>query len=340
MAAACAVLIAVPLSAARAFYEPLQWQSFLATVLVGLSYGVAYVIVLEFFLPVALAAPTRPRFRFSQMLISFGFLALAILSGGWLNEAVQGLLGSATSQHWWVGGSIVVIVRLVRLQQENLERRLRLDQTRWRQRAAQSELSALRARVDPHFLFNSLNTAAGLIEEDAERAVVFLTRVAGLYHHIVQAGRLSEVLLKDELEAAESLLEIYSLRYEGRLAFTIDASQEARLLMVPSLCLQPLVENAVLHGLSAGPATEITVRIMADLAEGWLRIRVEDDGPGPGASQHAGAGSSLDDLAARLQLFRGARLSTGSLDSDALASEAGGFQALIEIREASLGGDP
>lgn len=185
--------------------------------------------------------------------------------------------------------------------------RRRLHQLEVRELQAQHEsltaqLRALQARVHPHFLFNALNTLACLIEEDPRRAEKAVERLAELFRYTLGASRERRVSLAQELAATENFLELESLRFGPRMkaALHVDSSvPEAR---VPPLLLQPLVENAVLHGLP-GHGGRVEVEVRCDGKR--LLFTVDDDGPGPGASEHQGAGTALRDLRERLDLLYG-----------------------------------
>ncbi|MEM8932066.1 MAG: histidine kinase [Acidobacteriota bacterium] len=322
---AFAFLVALPVTALQAFYHPVDWHAYKSVVMVGLAYGLSYQAVLHVVLPAVLARMPKPWVAVEMIAGLLGVVSTIAL-GGWLNDSVMPLMDTSTEQHWWVGGTVVVVARLVELDHESLRRRVdaaELQRMRWRDQASRAELRALQAKVDPHFLFNSLNTVAGLIEEDARRAVAVVSRLAGLDRHTLNAGSATTVALADELEAAGAFLEMSALRFEDRLTYEIDAEEGLMHDRVPTSCLLPLVENAVLHGL-ASPAVEssergarprraLTITVRAAGAEGGLRLIVEDDGPGSGRSHHRGSGTALVDLRERLHhLSSGrARLQTG-----------------------------
>lgn len=186
-----------------------------------------------------------------------------------------------------------------------------------------AELAALKARVQPHFLFNSLNTIAGLIEEDPRAAEQALLELSALFRYTLDASEKARVSLGEELEAVQRYLRFEQLRFEDRLRVEVDVAPEAAAVKVPPLVLQPLVENAVAHGVSSrkeGGRVVVSVRIAGDV----LEVVVDDDGPGPSGSTHAGSGTARRDLDKRLALSYGgeARLVTG-------ASALGGFSAKL-----------
>lgn len=188
-----------------------------------------------------------------------------------------------------------------------------------------AQLDALQARVNPHFLFNSLNTVAALIPEDPERAERAVERLAALYRYTLEGSRKERVALAEELDGLADYLELERLRFGDRLSVSIEAAPGTRALVVPPLLLQPLVENAIKHGVAARRgAGRVVVR--AALDGDTLVLTVDDDGPGPGASTHVGTGTSHEDLRARLELLYGGtgRLTTGR-------SALGGFEVKLEL---------
>jgi two-component system sensor histidine kinase AlgZ len=171
------------------------------------------------------------------------------------------------------------------------------------QRAALvAQVQALQARIQPHFLFNCLNTVASLIEEDPRRAEAALEKLADLFRYTLEASSRPLVPLGRELAGVEGFLELETLRFADRLRVALHVEPGLGEVQVPPLLIQPLVENAVLHGVAPrreGGRVEIQLR----RAGGELQVSVEDDGAGPGGSAHRGAGAALDDLRRRLALL-------------------------------------
>jgi len=190
------------------------------------------------------------------------------------------------------------------------ELRTRADavERRWqdqRQAALRAELEALQSRTHPHFLFNSINAVVSLIHDDPDRAARTLEQLADVLRYALQSARRERVPLRDELAMIEDYLEIQRARFGERLCYTLDIEPGLGDVTLPPLVLQPLVENAVLHGLDGG-ARRGTVRVVGRRRGETLELRVDDDGPGLGSSRHAGSGTGLRDLAHRIALLYGA----------------------------------
>jgi two-component system sensor histidine kinase AlgZ len=193
-----------------------------------------------------------------------------------------------------------LLVQELRARADDAQRRL-LEQ---KQAALRAELEALRSRINPHFLFNSMNTVASLIQDDPQLAERTLERLAGLLHYALRGSRLEDVTLGREVEMLRDYLEIQRARFGDRLRYSIEVEPGLEALEVPPVLLQPLVENAVLHGI-AGRSEGGHLLFTARRRDGWVELRIDDDGPGPGASAHRGSGTSLDDIKRRLELVYG-----------------------------------
>jgi hypothetical protein len=175
-------------------------------------------------------------------------------------------------------------------------------------RLAHARLESLKLQMHPHFLFNTLNTITALISTaplTAERVVTGLSELLRVSLH--NAGE-QEVPLERELELLEPYLEIQQIRFQDRLAITLSVAPDSRKALVPNLILQPLVENAIRHGI-APRASGGRVDIDARCENGVLHLRVTDDGVG---LTHAGDrppadGVGLGNTRARLQYLYGSQ---------------------------------
>lgn len=205
---------------------------------------------------------------------------------------------------------------------------------RLREDVANASLQALRAQVNPHFLFNALNAVVTLIGRDPTQAREMLVKISELLRATLTAGDAQETTLAQEVELTARYLEIEQVRFADRLRveWEIDGGLGAH--MVPAFALQPLVENALRHAMAHRRAAGV-VRIIARAAEGGLTLTVRDDGPDSAPSQSAprgGAGVALKNLRARLERLYG---------SDATLTltprEHGGMDAVVFIPAAVRG---
>jgi signal transduction histidine kinase len=153
---------------------------------------------------------------------------------------------------------------------------------------SQARLQALRMQLNPHFLFNAMNSIAMLVRRnDNNRAVRMLAGLSDLLRYVLEETRADEVPLREELQFIERYLEIERVRFQDRLRVSTDVADEALDALVPNLLLQPLVENALRHGIArkVNPGTiEIAARRLGDR----LILQVRDDGPGVTEPARAG----------------------------------------------------
>ncbi len=146
------------------------------------------------------------------------------------------------------------------------------------QRLAQAELRALRAQISPHFIYNALAAVAGDIHSRPEEARELLTDFAEFTRYLFRDGR-SYVTLADELEHVERYLRLEQARFRDSLHVTIDVAPEALDAVVPAMSLQPLVENAVRHGVEQRAGTG-RVKVVGRVVGDDVQLRISDDGSG------------------------------------------------------------
>jgi sensor histidine kinase YesM len=144
---------------------------------------------------------------------------------------------------------------------------------------AQAELQNLKSQLHPHFLFNTLHTISILQRQDVELANRTLLELSDLLRLSLDHTRADRIPVQQELDFLESYLSIEKTRFQERLHTSVDASGEARAAMIPTLLLQPFVENALRHGI-APRASGGSIHISAQRSGKLLELRVEDDGAG------------------------------------------------------------
>ena len=171
---------------------------------------------------------------------------------------------------------------------------------------AEAQLQALKMQLHPHFLFNTLNTIATLARKQEMDAVVqMLAGLGDLLRHTLEQADKQEVPLREELDFIERYLALEQARFHDRLTVRMKIAPETLTAAVPSLILQPLVENAVRHGVTKH-ATAGVIEISAARAAGKLRLLVSDDGPGlPDAFSVETEGIGLRNTRARLARLYG-----------------------------------
>jgi len=191
-----------------------------------------------------------------------------------------------------------------------------LLQTRWdlkettakaEKEKMQAQISALTAQMNPHLLFNALNTIASLVESNPKRAEETILKLSELYRGVLNASKKATHSLADELALCDAYLSVEQARFGDRLAAEtfIDSSLKSSEIQVPTLSIQPLVENAVKHGLSS-KASGGKVSIRVGLINEKLEVVVADNGVGMGHSlTKGGTGSGLSNCRERLRLQYG-----------------------------------
>jgi sensor histidine kinase YesM len=170
-----------------------------------------------------------------------------------------------------------------------------------------AELRALEAQINPHFLFNSLNSIRGLVVEDPQKAQDMITRFAALLRYNLNRERQHTVPFSEEADIVADYLALESVRFEGRLRVQVDVDPAARAIQVPPMILQTLVENALKHGVSRRPEGG-EVQISAAANDGKLVLQVTNSGE-LGSARPADTQLGLKNIRERLHLLYGDRAS-------------------------------
>ncbi len=207
--------------------------------------------------------------------------------------------------------------------------RMQAEQVRAAQLQAElatAQLQALKMQLHPHFLFNTLNTISVLIHENPNIAGRMVELLSDLLRYTLKNSGAQEVALQQELEFLKLYLEIEQTRFGERLQVKINAAPETLAAQVPNLILQPLVENAIRHGVAKRRGVGL-IEISAEKENGALRLRVRDNGYGPVTNGERNSGGiGLANTRARLQTLYGTK---GDLKLERVAE--GGALAEIVI---------
>jgi hypothetical protein len=224
-------------------------------------------------------------------------------SGGrrYLSEDLQ-VLGRAAAQ----------IAEQVELYRESETRRL----------VAQAELRALQSQIHPHFLFNALNALYGIIPREAKGARETVLNLADIFRYFLETER-SFLPLEEELHIVKAYLDVERLRLGEKLRTEIEVDPEALMVPIPILSIQPLVENAVKHGI-APKAGGGLVKLAAHFEAGTLHVSVSDTGGGFSSLNGSKAGVGLENVTRRLQLCYGSEAKV-TICSDANGSAVSFF---------------
>jgi two-component system LytT family sensor kinase len=190
------------------------------------------------------------------------------------------------------------------LERERLSTRLELRATQLESQLAQAKLSALKMQLHPHFLFNTLNTIVVLVRQHrVTEADEMLTNLSELLRQSLAGWEMQEVPLRRELELTNLYLAIQRIRFQDRMTVEVNFSPATLDALVPTLLLQPLVENAVRHGVSRS-STAVRIELKSSLSDSFLQLQICDDGPGV-SPDSSGNGLGLRNARARLQQLYG-----------------------------------
>ena len=220
---------------------------------------------------------------------------------------------------------ILLIGHLVNYWQSSRERELRTSQLETE--LANARLQALTGRLQPHFLFNTLHSISSLMLTDVGKADRMMTRLSDLLRMSLDDGGMQITTVKNEIEFVAGYLEIEKMRFEDRLKIIFDVSPDTLEAEIPHLLLQPLVENALRHGISrtAGRG-EIQIRVNAE--DKYLNVRVIDNGAGPAMAhrEQFGTGLGLSTTRGRLRSLYG-----DAQELEILTPPGGGFEVHIRL---------
>jgi LytS/YehU family sensor histidine kinase len=195
-----------------------------------------------------------------------------------------------------------------------------LDRARLEIAAKDAQFQALVAQLNPHFLFNSLNSLRGLILEDPARAQIMVTELASILRYSLQAGRIGTVTLAEEMEAVTNYLHLESIRLEERLRVRINVPDQLCEALLPPMVLQTLVENGVKHGVGPRPGGG---ELAVEASREGDAVRIEVRNSGQLAAAGSGTRIGLENARSRLKMLCGpaARLDLRNSDEDTVLAE-------------------
>jgi signal transduction histidine kinase len=224
--------------------------------------------------------------------------ALAPFTGPWFDQAIR-----AAGVNLPVYAGFVLAWHAMSFYREARDRQMQAVELESLLQRAQ--LDALRSQLNPHFLFNALHSMAELVHSDPKLAEKLIVKLGELLRQVLNSSNQPEVTLADELDFIRGYVAIEQMRLGDRLTVDWDIDSTALQARVPSLVLQPLVENAIQHGIAPTTAPG-TLRISARRDGDFLRLEVRDNGPGLARTQST-PGIGLANTRARLQRLYGER---------------------------------
>lgn len=231
---------------------------------------------------------------------------MSIMQPGWslpFRRSWAGHFPMAEALFWCsVAGGYFVRTQFQLREQEQKAARLALEKSQLEAGLKQAQLEVIRARLNPHFLFNSLQNISVMTKQDPQTASRMLARLGDLLRAVLRQDSEPESTLHDEIELTRAYVALEQMRFGDRLNVQFNIAPEAEQAMVPCFLLQPLIENAVIHGLR-GVKREGVIAVSAAIENGELVLTVSDNGIGPpqddlsGIKLGVGLGSTRDRLA-------------------------------------------
>ena len=244
---------------------------------------------------------------------------------GMAPTAIEAMLPGYPEQLFWASCTIIgaslayLVLRRLHNARDVEQRNAELQRL-----ALEAQLTALAAELRPHFLFNALNNLAELVHQDPTRAETMLLHLSSLLQATLAAGRQRTVSLAEELQHMDDYLALQQMRFDDRLQVMRSVDASALAARVPPMLLQPLVENAVVHGIEGRVGASL-LQVTVRAHPGTLEVQVDDDGPGPAGSPHRGTGTGLRNVRERLAALYGEA-------AEAVLSERPGGGARVLLR--------
>ena len=250
--------------------------------------------------------------RVPPAVLAIGFVQISLICGvDYIMQGRQSIFFEPQALHWAAFGTTMATAQWTAIYfSVTAGRRRREQATQMRLAVREAELRALEAQINPHFLFNCLNSIRALVAENPSRAQEMITRLANIFRYNLHGGGTHTAPLASEVEAVEDYLALESVRFEDRLCVRFAIAPEAEKVAIPSMLLQTLVENALKHGIARRPdGGDLLIRAESDSAA--TKIEVENTGQlnseKHDASESNGVG--LANTRERLRLLYGDRAS-------------------------------
>lgn len=250
----------------------------LTGLIIGILIGTAIIEILSYWVGVV-----------DDDYINFGTYTMDAISTNFLTNVVYGLI---------IG--IPVILKQSHhylMQQQLVEKEYELDKAY--QLKIQSELEAIHAKINPHFLYNSLNSIVSLIHEDPDKAEKMVLSLSDLFRYSINSGEGNYSTIKQELDLVRTYLEIENVRFQDQLNFSIQVDPGIELKQIPKFLIQPLIENAIKHGTSK--IENGIIQLIIEKGEDHLQISVCDNGPP--FPEHINSGYGLKSTVDKLELL-------------------------------------
>jgi len=197
---------------------------------------------------------------------------------------------------------LMILLYYLMVYSENLKQKIN-NEASLKTLVREAELNALKAQINPHFLFNSLNSISSLTIRDPAKARRMIIELSDFLRYSLKHKEVEETSLEEEIQNITRYLEIEKIRFEGRLIFEMDVPEACTKLRLPNMILQPLFENAIKHGVYES-LEPVTIRMKSECDSGFLILTISNNFD-PGIAPRKGNGIGLKNISSRLKLIYG-----------------------------------
>ena len=195
---------------------------------------------------------------------------------------------------------IVIILFYVIIYYNNFTQKV-LSESNFNALMTEAELKSLKYQINPHFLFNALNSISSLTISNPEKAQEMSINLSDFLRKTLSVNDVKKISLKEEIESIELYLKIEKVRFEDRLAFVFDISNECKDILIPNMILQPLIENAIKHGVYES-SENVKINLSCEIKEKFVEIKVSNTYD-PSSVSNLGEGIGLSNINSRLKLI-------------------------------------
>jgi sensor histidine kinase YesM len=283
-----AILIMLYFGASDKIMDPynnaFNWHNFRASLMIALILGLPGVNLIRLF---EILVHKRTQHKYIKVMTLFLstslipsiilFILVYITSHGKLGKSDFNII-PAVFEIFVIIGIIRALISFFILKEKEMKIETEVKLAKLQELKTKAELNALHSKINPHFLYNSLNSIAGLAKTDAGKTEHMALSLSKLFRYSINKGQSDWSTFEEELEMVKIYLDIEKVRFDDRLEFTIDLPEELKNVKVPRFIIQPLVENAIKHGVSKlTTAGKVSISIKQN--DKWIEVLVSDNGP-------------------------------------------------------------
>lgn len=261
----------------------------------------------------------------NHLFLGFIMLSLWLFSGYFILNIIS---GKDTSNQLFLDNSmpyrgivgllifiLIIMLYYLMVYSENLKQKVN-NEASLKTLIREAELNALKAQINPHFLFNSLNSVSSLTMRDPSRARKMIIELSEFLRYSLKHKEKEVTSLQEEIQNITRYLEIEKIRFEGKLIFQMDIPEACSQLRLPNMILQPLIENAIKHGVYES-LEPVTIQLKATCHHNFLQLEISNNYD-ESATGKKGAGIGLKNIRSRLKLIYGSEDLISSFGSDGI----------------------